>query len=70
MKPGAGWTEILRVERRHSDPSRASPGARPAAKRANAGCSATFNGATVRAVVFVTVGVLAIMVGLGVIRIG
>ena len=29
-----------------------------------------FNGATVRAVVFVTVGVLAIMVGLGVIRIG
>jgi type II secretory pathway component PulM len=29
-----------------------------------------FNGATVRAMVFVTVGVLAIMVGLGVIRIG
>jgi type II secretory pathway component PulM len=29
-----------------------------------------FNGATVRAVAFVTVGVLAIMVGLGVIRIG
>ena len=29
-----------------------------------------FNGATVRAVVFVTVGVLAIMVGLGAIPIG
>ena len=29
-----------------------------------------FNGATVRALVFGTVGVLAIMVGLGVIRIG
>ena len=29
-----------------------------------------FNGATVRAMVFVTVGGLAIMVGLGVIRIG
>jgi hypothetical protein len=29
-----------------------------------------FNGATVRAMVFVTVGTLAIMVGLGAIRIG
>ena len=39
-------------------------------KACERGVQRYFNGATVRAVVFVTVGVLAIMVGLGVIRIG
>jgi len=43
--------------------------ARPRSARER-GMQRYFNGATVRAMVFVTVGTLAIMVGLGAIRIG